>query len=64
MDHVFNLPVGRWQAVLDTAEATGLPMQRGEAEREFALRARSMVLLITVRLRAGARAVTSRPSAR
>jgi glycogen operon protein len=46
-DHVFHLPVGRWQPVLDTSQATGLPLQRGEAEQAFALPARSMVLLIT-----------------
>ena len=46
-DHVFHVPIGRWQAVLDTSQTTGLPVQRGEAEPAFALPARSMVLLIT-----------------
>ncbi len=46
-DHVFTLPLGRWQAVLDSSQPTGLPLQRGEAETAFALPARSLVLLAT-----------------
>ena len=46
-DHVFSLPIGRWQAVLDTSQPSGLPVQRGEADMAFALPARSLVLLIT-----------------
>jgi glycogen operon protein len=47
MGHVFTLPIGRWQAVLDTAQPDGLPAMRGEADASYALAARSMVLLMT-----------------
>ena len=43
----FALPAGRWQAVLDTSQATGLPLERGEANPTFELPARSLVMLIT-----------------
>jgi glycogen debranching enzyme GlgX len=46
-DHVFNLPLGRWQALLDTSQPTGLPQQRGEAAATFTLPARSVILLGT-----------------
>jgi len=47
VDHVFTLPPGRWQAVLDSIQPDGLPQQRAEADSPFPLPARSLVLLVT-----------------
>ncbi|KNZ33156.1 MAG: isoamylase [Methylibium sp. NZG] len=47
VDHVFTLPPGRWQPVLDTSQATGLPLARGESDPTVSLPARSLALLVT-----------------
>ena len=44
-DHTFTLPIGNWQALLDTTHPRGLAEQHNQDKRSYLLAAHSLVLL-------------------